>query len=116
MVSSAIGGANAVKGRKAAEVHEINRERHTDAIWSVYIDGDYILTASRDNTARCWDTQTGRCVRCFLGHTAQVYQAIVAHKRRVVTASSEYVNPYPGHRRFPFLTVFAVACFVVGYV
>lgn len=43
---------------------------HTEGLLSVAFsrDGQYILTGSRDDTARLWDAQTGQELRQFAGH------------------------------------------------
>jgi WD40 repeat protein/serine/threonine protein kinase len=53
-------------------------------------DGRLVVTASRDHTARIWDTSTGKPVGSVLQHTGIVWQAIFSpDSRRVVTASED---------------------------
>jgi WD40 repeat protein len=54
-------------------------------------DGVRILTASRDGTARLWETATGRAVGVMQGHTAEVNEAAFdADGARIVTASYDF--------------------------
>ena len=38
--------------------------------------GNYLFSSSYDRTARCWDFDTGECIRVFTGHTRGVYPLI----------------------------------------
>ena len=52
--------------------------------------GQLIVTASYDGTARTWDAKTGRQVRVFTGHTKYVnHAAFTADGERIVTGSSD---------------------------
>lgn len=56
--------------RKAHEV-EIDHSRpavQLDHTKDILILGDFIFSTSYDRTARCWDFDTGACVRVFRGH------------------------------------------------
>ena len=46
---------------------------HSDYVNSVAFspDGTQVLTGSDDNTAKLWDSETGKLVRTFAGHTGQ---------------------------------------------
>lgn len=63
---------------------------HTDTITSVEFspDGRYILSASRDNTARLWDSQTGQAIRTFTGHTDSVQTAVFSPDGNSVLSAS----------------------------
>ena len=51
-------------------------------------DGERVVTASDDNTARLWDAETGREVATLKGHDGPVYSAAFSPDgKRVVTAS-----------------------------
>ncbi|HND89380.1 MAG TPA: WD40 repeat domain-containing protein, partial [Saprospiraceae bacterium] len=66
-------------------------EGHSEAVRQVVFsaDGQWIVTASRDNTARLWD-RWGRGVLTLLGHTGNVYGvAFSADQRSVLTRSSD---------------------------
>lgn len=53
-------------------------------------DGRRIVTASRDQTARVWDAQSGRQITELKGHTAWVYSAMYSRDgRRIVTNSED---------------------------
>lgn len=52
--------------------------------------GQLVVTASYDGTARTWDSRTGRQVRVFTGHTKYVHHAaFTADGERIVTGSSD---------------------------
>src|SRR6202008_3161525 len=64
--------------------------RHESAINCVQFspDGHQLLTASNDNTARLWDTATGKPIGDLMTHQGWVYTAQFSPDgRRVVTAS-----------------------------
>jgi eukaryotic-like serine/threonine-protein kinase len=66
--------------------------RHDRHVWFVEFspDGTRLVTASWDQTARIWDTQTGRPVTEPLPHADIVYSARFSPDgRRVVTASAD---------------------------
>ncbi len=53
-------------------------------------DGQRLLTASYDNTARLWDIKTGNELHRYLGHTWWVWSAAFsADESRIVTASQD---------------------------
>ncbi|MCF0234079.1 MAG: hypothetical protein HUK22_03775, partial [Thermoguttaceae bacterium] len=64
--------------------------KHADMIYSVRFsdDGGYILTASRDKTARIWSAATGQELCRFIGHTGAVRKAIFLGAS-VLTASDD---------------------------
>jgi hypothetical protein len=67
-------------------------EGHTDAVWSAAFspDGQRIVTASRDHTARIWDAATGKTIAALEGHTDAVLTAVFSPDgQRIVTASSD---------------------------
>jgi len=48
-----------------------------------------VLTASRDKTARLWETDSGKLLATFQGHSDRVWGAVFSPDgRRVLTASS----------------------------
>ncbi len=63
---------------------------HQDKVYSVRFsdDGGYILTASRDKTARLWNAFTGEEVCRFVGHTGAVRKAVF-DGAEVLTASDD---------------------------
>lgn len=63
---------------------------HQDKVYSVRFsdDGGYLLTASRDKTARIWNAFTGEEVCRFVGHTGAVRKAIF-DGAEVLTASDD---------------------------
>ncbi|MFO1101423.1 MAG: TIR domain-containing protein [Methylocystis sp.] len=65
---------------------------HTGPIYDAKFsaDGNRLLTASFDATARLWDVETGREIQTFRGHSGAVYRAIFSHSdTRVWTASDD---------------------------
>ena len=63
---------------------------HTKALFSAAFspDGNRVVTASADNTARLWDAKTGAALATLSGHTAGVINAVFSPDgSRVVTAS-----------------------------
>jgi WD40 repeat protein len=52
-------------------------------------DGSRVITASRDSTAKLWDTQ-GNLITDFRGHRGEVYRAVFSKDgQRILTASSD---------------------------
>jgi WD40 repeat protein/serine/threonine protein kinase len=65
---------------------------HTDALASAVFspDGQYVLTAANDATARLWDAQTGQEIHQFNGHTDLVSNAIfIPNGKRILTGSAD---------------------------
>ena len=52
-------------------------------------DGSTILTSSDDNTARLWETATGRELRRFEGHGGAVFSAVFSPNGRFALTASE---------------------------
>ena len=53
--------------------------------------GEWIVTAGWDNTAKIWDTQTGKEIFTLTGHDGKVDSAAYSPDgRQVVTASRDY--------------------------
>src|SRR5262249_40693457 len=51
-------------------------------------DGQTILTASDDRTARLWDVKTGEVIRQFIGHTAFINSAVFSPDAHLVATAS----------------------------
>lgn len=47
-------------------------EGHSDIVWCISIDNEYVISGSRDTTARVWDAKTGEEVCSLRGHTDSV--------------------------------------------
>ncbi len=65
---------------------------HRDTVQSVAFspDGERIVTASWDKTARVWDVATAKLIATMNGHTAEVRNAQFSPDgTRIVTASSD---------------------------
>jgi WD40 repeat protein len=88
-----------VADAEAALLHALFAQReqhvllgHTDGINQARFspDGALLATASRDKTARLWDTATGKTIAKLEGHSGQIYWiGFSSDGRRVVTASSD---------------------------
>jgi dipeptidyl aminopeptidase/acylaminoacyl peptidase len=66
---------------------------HTDSITSIAFspDSKYVLTGSKDTTARLWDAATGAQVRTFSGHTSWVNSvAFSPDAKYVLTGSTDH--------------------------
>ncbi len=65
---------------------------HNSRIYSASFspDGNHVVTASGDNSAKIWDVKTGGLVATLRGHTAHVFSARFSpNSRQVVTAGGE---------------------------
>lgn len=72
---------------------EIVARGHFDNIWTARFspDGQRIVTASEDGTARIWDANTGRQLHALFGHLDAVYRAEFSPDgTKVVTASRDW--------------------------
>jgi WD40 repeat protein len=76
-------------GAQSSQLHRVLKG-HTDLVHSPSFspDGERVLTASLDNTARIWDAGSGNEIVLLKGHTGSVWSAgFSPDGRRVVTAS-----------------------------
>ena len=65
---------------------------HTDDVFSASFshDGEKVVSASSDNTARIWSTVTGECEQTLAGHTGNVCSASFSPDgEKVVSASDD---------------------------
>ena len=65
---------------------------HTDSILSMRfsLDGNSLLTTSKDRTAKLWDLKTGKCMRTFVGHEKAVNSGEFSiDEKCIVTASDD---------------------------
>ena len=75
---------------RASWQHRLVLERHSHAIESVAYssDGQRIVTASYDNTARVWDATDGNSLTVLAGHSSIVVSAAYSpDDKRIVTSS-----------------------------
>ncbi len=80
--------------RQAVQVSSIrlNLRGHRDVVWSAAYspNGQYIVTASEDQTARLWNAITGEELQVLRGHEAGVWSAAFSPDgQRIVTASED---------------------------
>ncbi|CAL4130122.1 unnamed protein product, partial [Meganyctiphanes norvegica] len=78
---------------------------HRGAIMDIKVIGDYILTASSDGTARCYDAVSGQIMATYKGHCGQVKCVDIMGKPNftsdsedftVVTGSAEVISLFHG--------------------
>jgi eukaryotic-like serine/threonine-protein kinase len=77
---------------RAADAQVFAISDHTDTVRSIAFstDGQRLVTASFDRTARIWDAATGREITLLTGHTDRVNSAAFSPDgRRVVTTSAD---------------------------
>jgi len=65
-------------------------EGHIDEVKSAVFspDGKLIASASRDKTARLWNTSTGKQCGVLEGHTLDVYSAVFSPDGKLVASAS----------------------------
>jgi WD40 repeat protein len=88
LVLGLIGGSLAAAEGKQPEL--LLPLGHTGPVTSVALsaDGKRVLTGSEDNTARLWDTDSGKTLQTFSGHTARITSvALSADGKRILTGS-----------------------------
>eukprot|EP00435_Cladocopium_sp_Y103_P049594 s191_g15.t1 len=84
------------------------------------LDGNLVLSAAADKTARIWCAHTGYCLKTFEGHYAYVRSAVFSlHQEYVLTASSDWtaklwnisnsecIQTYRGHAQWVNMANFA---------
>ncbi|XP_022247134.1 WD repeat-containing protein pop1-like [Limulus polyphemus] len=60
-------------------------EGHSDIIWSVAVENNFILSASRDTTVRVWDATKGEELCNLRGHTSSVTGVVLLCQQSSVT-------------------------------
>jgi WD40 repeat protein len=71
---------------------KIREFNHSDEVFSAIFspDGKSVVTASKDNTARIWDTVTGKLRKRLVGHSKDVnYATFSPNGKFVITASDD---------------------------
>ena len=51
--------------------------------------GDFLMSSSRDQTIKMWDTNSGYCTQTIKGHTDWVKRVSVNHKGNLLASSSK---------------------------
>ena len=71
------GGINKVAVLDAALHQTLSLNGHEDIVYCISKspDGKLIVTGSRDETARIWSVQTGKCLKVLTGHADPIYCA-----------------------------------------
>ena len=75
---------------RLATQEEVNRFQYEALVWAYVFspDGKRALSGGNDDTVRLWDVETGRSLRLFEGHTAQVTSvAWSSDQRRALSGS-----------------------------
>jgi eukaryotic-like serine/threonine-protein kinase len=83
---------NVFQEARAADAQVLVIPTHTDIVWfaSFSPDGRRIVTALNDNTARVWDTASGRELLQLTGHTDRTWSAVFSPDgKRILTGSSD---------------------------
>src|SRR6267143_345783 len=81
-----------VRGQTPEPLRLVTPEGHTGFVTAASFshDGRWVVTASKDRSARVWEVATGRVIAVFDGHTAAVNSAAFSPDGRlVVTASND---------------------------
>ena len=83
-------GALAAGAQTAPRARLFVQLGHSEGIRSVAFspDGQFVLTASPDNTARLWEAASGRELRRFEGHTNAVSSAVFSQDGRYILTGS----------------------------
>lgn len=77
---------------QSQNLETVIQQGHELAVVTVAVstDSNFVITGSRDKSAKLWDINTGREVRNFLGHDATVTSAVFTPDgRQLITASND---------------------------
>lgn len=71
--------------------NEFTLEGHSDLITCLEfsVDGNNIITGSRDTTIRVWSTKKGDLLRTFKGHSAEIVTLKISPLKKTVVSSSK---------------------------
>jgi WD40 repeat protein len=74
----------------AQELETVIQKGHELSVLSVAVspDSNYVVTTSRDKSAKLWDVRNGREVRSFLGHQASVTSAAFSPDGKILLTGS----------------------------
>src|SRR5882757_292991 len=72
------------------EIETVIQRGHELAVVSVAagLDSNYVVTGSRDKSAKLWELSTGREVRSFLGHDFSVTSVDISHDGKYLLTGS----------------------------
>ncbi len=59
---------------------------HSNSVWSVTFssDGQWLVSASYDETIKLWSVETGECLQTFFGHRGPIISAKFSHDNRFI--------------------------------
>ena len=63
-------------------------EGHTNAVWSVAIKDNIIISGSDDETIKIWDINSGKCIKTLEGHTDWV-KSVAIKDNLIISGSSD---------------------------
>jgi WD40 repeat protein len=74
----------------AQQIETVIQKGHELAVLAVAVssDSNYVVSGSRDKSAKLWDLQTGREVRTFLGHEASVTSVFFSYDGKLLFTGS----------------------------
>ncbi len=75
---------------RSQDFNAVIQKGHGEVVKAVQFteDGQFLLTASRDKSARLWDVQTGKEMRSYLGHEHTV-NGLAIYKNQLATSSAD---------------------------
>ncbi|KAI9199557.1 WD40-repeat-containing domain protein [Polychytrium aggregatum] len=74
---------------RTGKIRQKKLEGHSDSVYCIQFDRNYIISGSRDRTVRFWDIKKAKCVRTLHGHDGSVL-CLQYDSRYIVTGSSDH--------------------------